>query len=130
MAAADRRGAAEVAGQIAEGVRELNHLTQPLTGYPGLEWPSDVSDALGALAAAVGRLPQAAGQLGRFLETQADRPGLYDDRGGRPADAVAAALAALADAAGPLDEARRHLDRAFQVVSRLGVRTPRRGRRR
>ncbi|SBW21066.1 hypothetical protein FDG2_1882 [Candidatus Protofrankia californiensis] len=124
--AARRRpeSAATIACRIAEDVRTLNHVTLPVDGYPGLEYPADVYTVLAGLGAALASLPQALSQLTRFLHAQARRPELYDTGSrfaGRPADAVAAASRALAAADQPLRLAATLLDQAQQDVAGLGI---------
>jgi hypothetical protein len=116
--------AVELARQVAEAVRGLNHATHPADRFPGLEYPADAYEVLGALSTAAGGLGQTIGQLARFLRTQNTRPGLSDysaTYSGRPAVAIAYALAALDDTLGPLALVARFLNEAQRATSGLAV---------
>jgi hypothetical protein len=64
------------AHMAAAAVRRINHLTTD--GDGGLTHPAHLADVLLELADAVGRLPQAFGQLARIANSHR---GLLDDRG-------------------------------------------------
>jgi hypothetical protein len=53
---ADDRTAADIADEIAERVRELNHLTRD---HEALEYPADLYSVVANLKLAARRLPQA-----------------------------------------------------------------------
>jgi hypothetical protein len=120
--------AADIARRLSDDARALNYATLPFSGYPGLEWPSDAYETLGALAEATRRLVQATDQIAAFLREQKSRPGLVDvdAHGGRsrPDQAVAMAISELGNAAIQLGRAARTLDRAQQETSGLAVDTP------
>ncbi|AEH08754.1 hypothetical protein [Candidatus Protofrankia datiscae] len=124
--AARRRpvSATEIARQIAEDVRALNYATLPADGYPGLAFPGDVYDVLGALGPAVVSLTQGLNQLATFLQGQARRPGLHDTSSpfaGRPTNAITAATVSLATANQSLRSAAALLGQAQQDIAGLAV---------
>lgn len=118
------RSAVELAGEIAETVRDLNHATHPADRFPSLIYPANAYEVLAALSTATDRLGQTIGQLARYLRTQYHRPGLVDfstTHRGRPDLAIDDALGALNDALGPLALASRLLNQAQQATSGLAI---------
>lgn len=115
--------AGQLAGQAAEAVRTLNHLTRP--GIGALSGPADLDTMVADLAALAGRLPQLLAQLAGWLHAE--------DRAGRlrvdacspdadPAAAVAATIEDLTEASGCAAHAGRALDGAHQHLAHLAVR--------
>lgn len=115
-------GAYAAARRVADNARALNYETFPAGGYPGLGSPADAYDTIGALTETVRRLSQAADQLARFLKTQQDRPGLYDDSGGDPGEVLTLARGGLGSAAASLEMAVAWLGRVQQATAGLAVR--------
>ena len=60
--------AADAARAAAEAVRALNHLTFATGVSPGWEMPSDAYDVVAALSTMAAGLPQALGQVQRFMD--------------------------------------------------------------
>lgn len=120
--------AADLAQQVAEMVRGLNHATLPADGFPGLEYPGDAERVLGWLAGAVRRLGQTVEQVAGFLYVQRDRVGLVDSSAayaGQPSLAVAVAIETLLErVTGPLSLAGRYLEDARRATSGLAVELP------
>lgn len=104
----------------AEAVRQINHPT--ITGRGGLRYPSEVGDAVSALARAAHGLQQALPQLARIVEEIADDPNLYDDRYGDRDPAHTAHLAIVALAAAERAGQANLLSDAANHLSHLGVR--------
>lgn len=112
-----------LAGQAAEAVRALNHLTHP--GIGSLSGPAEADAVLADLACLAGRLPQLLAQLAGWLRTE-DQAGRlrvdaccpYPDS----AAAVAAATAALTRAGGAACHTGAALDAAHQTLAHLAVR--------
>ena len=115
-------GTRAIAAGIDEAMRMLNYATMP--GNDGLVYPSTVYSVYGELAAALSKLPQALGQMERWIGERAaageirENPD-YGQHGGDLQAAHAALVAATAEArtrAGLLSEA---LGRARSAVSGL-----------
>src|SRR5215217_4752341 len=88
---------AEVLAQrAAAATRDLNHAVQPAKGE--LTYPADVYKILGSLEALAGWLPQASGQLARWLGSQAEAGRLRATDCGPFSDVPAAVAAAGAAA--------------------------------
>jgi hypothetical protein len=87
---------------IGEAVRFLNYATMPASGAPGISYPGDVDEVLGAIQGAAGGLQQTLAQLGEALRRDLATGRLRLDRGRPHADdppkAVAVACVALAEA--------------------------------
>jgi|GEM_PF-4339017 len=122
-----REDAATIAARIAEDVRALNYATLPHEGFPGLVWPVDAHNTIGALMTAVGRLPQALGQISAFLAAQKRRPGLadrYSEFAGRPYAAIDVARADLDAAARTADRVHLRLEAAHNASAGLSIDDP------
>ena len=104
---------AALARAAADAVRSLNHAT--LGG--GLEQPADAYDVLGELSLAASRLPQALGQVGRWLAAALAAGQLSSDDGTDPACAVSGAWIFLSDARGSAAALARDLEQARQQLS-------------
>lgn len=110
----------EVAGQLAECVRVLNHATRG----DGLVYPGDAYELLGQLSEAVGGLPQLLGQLNDFLEHSMEAGKLTTSAGSdlTPANAVARADNALSTGQANAAELGSSLDHAQQAITWLAAR--------
>ena len=116
---------AQLAEQAAEAVRALNHATFPGSGQ--LTWPADAYDVLASLALLAARLPQAFGQLDRFLTGEVEAGRVVIDGGefaGDPAAAAAAAGHWLDQARGYADRLHRVLDQAQQALAYAAATEP------
>ncbi|GAA0946934.1 hypothetical protein [Actinocorallia libanotica] len=82
----------QIARDLYEGVRQLNHAT---AGPPGLTYPGTAYTVLGNLAVAVYGLEQSLGQLHRFLGEELDAGKLGHDLGHSPASDVHRAQEAI-----------------------------------
>lgn len=114
----NERTADQLAGDAAEAVRGLNHLT---CDAGSLQTPGDVYRVLGSLEQLAARLPQALAQIDGLLQRWAEDDLVGIDGGefaSDPAAAVATAAVYLTEEA-PAAIARLHdaLDRAQQAVS-------------
>ena len=106
-------GPAALAGDAAEAVRVLNHVTMP--GAGGLVFPADAYDVTGQLSLLASRLPQALAQLLAFLqdEVQAGHVVIVaGDHAGDPAAALAAVTGSLDDAVAAARRLHQALDAA------------------
>ncbi|HUK70987.1 MAG TPA: hypothetical protein VLW50_19870 [Streptosporangiaceae bacterium] len=109
----------EVAQAFAECVRVLNYAIAPWTGWPGLIYPADVYDVIGAIKAGAYALQQAFGQMRGFLQDRLAAGRLRLDSGGDPAAAVGAARAHLAEAAAIAAHLYHRLERAHQAMGHV-----------
>ncbi|MFE7012141.1 hypothetical protein ACFVAQ_16785 [Streptomyces sp. NPDC057651] len=81
---------ATLARQAAEAIREFNHLTFPNSPTkPGLTYPGEAYDAIGALKILAQRLPQAMEQIGTALDVLGTNDHLGSAIGEDPARHVA-----------------------------------------
>lgn len=108
----------ELADQAAQAVRRINHVT--ITG-PALPAPA-VYDALGALKGVGYGLDQATGQLADRLKASDGAFDLYESDGGDPSVSIAAATAALTEAAAHARDLGRLLDTAQTAIAGQGYR--------
>lgn len=109
----------QIADQLAECVRVLNHATRG----DGLVNPGDAYELLGALARAAGGLPQLLGQVDQFLDTGAGSGRFYDVNDGDDAQvAVMATVPYLGDASTAAEQLREALDSAQQAVTNIAAR--------
>ncbi len=95
------RSANELAGDAAEAIRGINHLT---FDAGSVRYPSDAYRLLGSLESAAGSLPQALAQIDRLLQRWLEDDQISIDGGdvaGDPAAAVAAASTHLLEEARP-----------------------------
>lgn len=110
----------EDAPALARAAREamtaLTAATEAGVDYPGLDYPDDVEDVLGALGALAGGLEQTVSQLGPFLEEML-RAGRLDEGSSDPAASVRTALSALGRAEQAAGELRRLLAEASAAVT-------------
>ncbi|SBW19573.1 hypothetical protein FDG2_1438 [Candidatus Protofrankia californiensis] len=102
-----------------DAVRSINHRT--ICGDGGLEWPSELEQAVRTLALMVDKLPQALNQLARIGEDFAREPTLYDDRGKDPRRTIAHAATDLDVAIRAAQRLAAPLDRAANELSHLGI---------
>lgn len=113
----------QLAGQAAEAVRTLNHLTRP--GIGALSGPADLDTVIADLATLAGRLPQLLAQLAGWLHAE-DRAGrLHVDACSPDADSaagVAAAIEDLTEASGYARHVGSALDAAHQHLAHLAAR--------
>jgi hypothetical protein len=110
-----------IAAGIDSAARLLNYATM---SPAGLRYPSDVYSVLGELAAAMGKLPQALGQMAQFIsaevyEGRARENAAYGDHGGDARAAHAALAAAVREASSTATALGRLLDRAQAAVRGL-----------
>ncbi len=104
---------AELAGQAAEAVRNLNHATLP--GTSGLEYPADTYEVTGQLSLLAARLPQALAELLAFLAEQAAAGRIImvaGEHAGNPAAMLTAVTAELDAAVASARRLHRSLDAA------------------
>lgn len=120
--AEDGHDAPDTARRLSETARDLNYATLPADDFPGLEWPSDAYEVIGALAEVARRLTQATEQVGRFFEDPAGRDDLHADDGPNPAWWAGQAAGQLEAAGGGFTQAAQWLDRAHEAASHLGTR--------
>jgi hypothetical protein len=109
-----------LAERAAAAIRDLNHAVQPAKGE--LTYPADVYKILGSLEALAGWLPQASGQLARWLDSQAEAGRLRATDCGPFSDvpaAVAAATHWLQQAGDSAEQLRLALGTAHEVISGL-----------
>lgn len=90
--------AAALARIVRAAATALDDATRPDVGYPGLGYPDDVAEVLGALAALAGGLGRTLAHLGRFLDEELDAGRLTGAGADSGAGAVAAARARLVEA--------------------------------
>lgn len=107
----------EVAAQLAECVRVLNHATQ---GDDGLRNSADAYELLGELSTAAAGLPQLLQQTRAFLDRELEAGRLRDTNDGDPADAVEAAGAYVDGARKDAAELRDSCNTAQQAIANLG----------
>lgn len=110
----------QVAGQLSECVRVLNHATRG----DGLVNPADAYELLGQLKETAGGLPQLLGQIDEFLERSMMAGNLTTSSGSdvTPASAVARADSGLSAAQANANELYRSCDRAQQAITWLAAR--------
>ena len=112
-----------LAGQAAEAVRALNHLTRP--GVTALSGPAELDTVVADLACLAGRLPQLLAPLSGWLHAEDQAGRLRADACcPRPdsAAAVAAAIEDLTQASGCAQRTGRALDAAHQTLAHLAAR--------
>lgn len=112
----------DLANDAAEAIRSLNHATFP--GSSQLTWPGDAYDAIASLSLLAARLPQAFGQLDRFLTAQVETGQVVVDGGEFTGDPFAAAAAAshwLEHARAAADRLHHTLDQAQQATAYLAA---------
>ena len=73
--------ARSIANDASEAIRALNHATLPADGYPGLEYPADVHDLLGAMNGLASRMPQLLGQVSTYLKRELQHGAISVDDG-------------------------------------------------
>jgi hypothetical protein len=112
----------DAARTIAELVRYLNHATAPWKTGDCLQFPSHLGSVVANLRGALYGLEQLGGQLAHHARRFGERPGLYDDRGGDPAETVATVEAALGLFAGDIVDRSDLLGRAHEAANHLGIR--------
>lgn len=113
-----------LANVIRDAVRALNHATQPMNRYPGLEFPLDVYEVLGALTPGAHGLTQLFDQLGDWLERelQAGRIAInYGKYHGDPVGAVSDAMDALQDAVAAAGQLHDAVNRAWNATSGMSA---------
>ena len=113
-----------VADTLRESVRVLNHATLPASGYPGLTYPADVYDVLGALDSGAQGLSQLALHLSEYLarEMQAGRIAVtYGNYEGDPLGAVSVAVNALTAAGAAAEQLQAALSRAHEATSAMSA---------
>lgn len=106
-------GPAALARTAAEAVRSLNHAT--LGG--GLGQPAEACEVLGELSTAAARIPQALGQVGRWLAAALAAGRLGCDDGTDPAVAVSGAWLFISDARASAVSLARDLEHAQQQLA-------------
>lgn len=110
---------AEYAGQAAEAVRALNHVTIARSGGYAYEWPCDVDRVITELHLTVMRLEQALTQAGRWLERAESAGEVGHDQGHDPAAAVLAAVERLHHAGTASRCLGEELDAVRQITAHL-----------
>jgi hypothetical protein len=108
----------QLADAAAEAVRSQNHATFPGSG--GLTWPGDGYDVIAFLSLLAARLPQAFGQLDRFLTAQVESGRVVIDGGefsGDPAAAIATASHWLEQASAAAGQLAHALDQGQQAIA-------------
>lgn len=103
----------------AEAIRTANHLTQPVNGAPGLEYPGDVYSAIGNLAILAQRMPQLLRQLSLWLGEQHAAGKVGHDARKDPGPCVAGVRSLLDDAETFAEELAVILGRAQSECSHL-----------
>jgi len=103
-----------LAAAAAEALRSLNHAT---LGPDGLAQPGDAYDVLAALSLAASRLPQALGQVGRWLDTALADGRLACHDGSDPVFAVGGTWLFLHDARGTAAALAGDIGQAQQQLS-------------
>jgi hypothetical protein len=96
---------AELAGQAADAVRELNHATLPGAGV--LAYPADAYEVTGQLSVLAARLPQALAQILAFLQAEAQAGRITVVAGQHAGDPAAMLAAVTADLDAAVASARR-----------------------
>jgi hypothetical protein len=112
----------QLAGQAAESVRAINHLTRP--GVSALTGPAELDTVVADLACLAARLPQLLAQLAGWLHTEQRHGRLRVDALAPHTDsatAVAAAIEALTQASDCAQHTGRTLDAAHQTLAHLAA---------
>lgn len=113
---------AQLAGQAAEAVRTLNHLTRP--GLSALTGPAELDTVVADLACLAARLPQLLAQLAGWLHTEQRHGRLRVDAlapHADPATAVAAAIESLTRASDRAQHTGHALNTAHQSLAHLAA---------
>jgi hypothetical protein len=113
------KSASEAAQEAAEAIRTLNYATLPHEGYPGLEYPSDVYEVIGALKTALERMPQALQQSSLWLGEQYAAGKVGHDSGADAGLDVASTRSLMDTAATMADELSVVLNRAHSASAHL-----------
>ncbi|WP_106399949.1 hypothetical protein [Actinocorallia populi] len=108
----------QIARDLYEGVRQLNHAT---AGPPGLTYPGTVYTVLGNLAVAVYGLEQSLRQLHRFLGEELDAGRLGHDLGHSPDSDVHRAQEALFAAGAMTRKLATTLGRAQNAIRAINA---------
>ena len=103
----------------AEAMRSANHQTLGANGTPGLEFPSDVYDAIGYLKVTAQRMPQLLRQLSLWLGEQNAAGKVAHDTREAPGQYVADVRELLDAAEGYAGELEAILNRAHNASSGL-----------
>lgn len=105
--------------RAAEAIRQLNYLTLPGDGAPGLTNPSDVYDVIGSLKVTARRMPQLLRQLSLWLGEQNAAGRVAHDGREAPGPYVADVRELLDAAEGYAGELEAILNRAHSASSGL-----------
>ena len=110
----------QLAGQAAEAIRSLNHLTR---GDDALEYPGDVYEVVASLRQMAERLPQLLAQLASWLKAEGDAGRVGHDGGDDAREQIGQVIAGLSVAITGADEMAVGLQEAHNSAS--GLRTAR-----
>jgi hypothetical protein len=108
----------DLGAQAADAIRELNHQTRDADAFAG---PAELCWLLADLTATTRRLPQLLAQLSNWLNHQHTHAALRADDNSSPAEVVANAVAALANAARLATCVTDDLDDAHQHAAHLAA---------
>lgn len=111
------REPATIARSAAEEIRALNHRT---LGARAFEEPSQVYSTVNEVKQAVWGMPQAIEQIWGELRTMRDAGSIRMDDGSDVTEAAEKARLELDDARQLLAQASQSLNRATQILSRMG----------
>lgn len=112
----DSRTPAVIADEIAERVRELNHVTR---GHDALEYPGDLYSVVADLKLMADRLPQAFDQMGRWLAAEHRAGRVAHDQGRDVSEYVGAVIEALQRAGEDATTLSASLDTAHEMSAGL-----------
>ena len=119
----ESRTPAEVADEIAEGVRTLNYMTGAGQSVE-LEYPADLYSVVANLKIAAQRLPQLFDQMGRWLTAEHAAGRVAHDRGDDAGEYVQAVVDALGRASQDAETLSASLDTSHELSSGLKAAGP------
>jgi hypothetical protein len=105
-----------IADLASEAIRALNHATLYADGCPGLEYPSDAYQLVGAMHQLATRLPQLFEQLSAYLQRELQHERIAIDCGPFAADPLGAIGTACAELEGDATTAARRLSSALDTA--------------